>query len=83
MQRLYLQRLYVCAEAECVEAVCTCKGCLYVQRLYVCTEAVCMCRGCIEETTGDTGELGSIPELGRFPWEEEMTPHSSILAWKI
>ena len=46
-------------------------------------ETVCMCRGCIEETTGDTGELGSIPELGRFPWEEEMTTHSSILAWKI
>ena len=30
---------------------------------------------------GDTGDVGSIPGLGRFPGE--MATHSSILAWKI
>ena len=32
---------------------------------------------------GDTGDLDSIHELGRFPWKEEMATHSSIFAWKI
>ena len=31
---------------------------------------------------GAVGDMGSIPGLGIFP-EEEMTAHSSILAWKI
>ena len=31
---------------------------------------------------GDTGDAGSIPGLGD-PLEEEMAPHSSILAWEI
>ena len=30
---------------------------------------------------GDTGDMGSIPGLGRFP-EQEMTTYSGILAWK-
>ena len=34
---------------------------------------------------GDAGDKGSIPGLGgdSFPMEEEMAPHSSILAWEI
>ena len=31
---------------------------------------------------GDSGDICSIPGSGRSP-EEEMAPHSSILAWKI
>ena len=31
---------------------------------------------------GDIRDMGSIPESGRPP-EEEMTTHSSILAWRI
>ena len=31
---------------------------------------------------GDSGEMGSIPGLGRS-LEEEMATHSSILAWEI
>ena len=31
---------------------------------------------------GYAGDTGSVPELGRS-LEEEMTTHSSILAWKI
>ena len=31
---------------------------------------------------GDTGDLGSIPELGRY-LEQEMATHSGILAWRI
>ena len=31
---------------------------------------------------GDTGDAASIPGL-RDPLEEEMAPHSSILAWEI
>ena len=31
---------------------------------------------------GDTGDAGSIPG-SKDPLEEEMTTHSSILAWKI
>ena len=31
---------------------------------------------------GDSGNICSIPGSGRSP-EEEMAPHSSILAWKI
>ena len=31
---------------------------------------------------GVTGDMGSIPGLGRSP-EKEMTAHSSILAWEI
>ena len=32
---------------------------------------------------GDAGDTGLIPGLGRYPLEEEMATHSSILAWKI
>ena len=32
---------------------------------------------------GDTRDVGSIPELGRFPLEESMATYSSILAWRI
>ena len=32
---------------------------------------------------GDAGNIGSGPEWGRSPLEEEMATHSSILAWKI
>ena len=34
---------------------------------------------------GDAGDKCSIPGLGgdSFPVEEEMAPHSSILAWEI
>ena len=32
-------------------------------------------------STGDTGDVGLIPKLGRFPGEE-MTTYSSILAWE-
>ena len=32
--------------------------------------------------TRDTGDASSIPGLGRSP-EKEMTPHTSILAWRI
>ena len=32
---------------------------------------------------GDTRDRGSIPGSGRFPPEEEMATHFSILAWKI
>ena len=31
--------------------------------------------------TGDTGDVGLIPGSGRYP-AEEMSTHSSILAWK-
>ena len=32
--------------------------------------------------TGDLGDAGSIPELGR-PLEKGVATHSSILAWRI
>ena len=32
--------------------------------------------------SGDAGDIGSIPELGRSP-KKEMATHSSILAWEI
>ena len=35
-----------------------------------------------KESACSTGDLGSIPRLGRF-LEKEMAIHSSILAWKI
>ena len=35
-----------------------------------------------KESTRDAGDLGLIPELGRF-LEEGMATHSSILAWRI
>ena len=35
-----------------------------------------------KEYACNAGDLGSIPESGRF-LEEEMTTHSSILAWEI
>ena len=35
-----------------------------------------------KESTWNVGDLGLIPELGRFP-EEGMVTHSSILAWRI
>ena len=31
---------------------------------------------------GDTGDLGSFPELGRSP-EREMAAHSSFVTWEI
>ena len=33
-------------------------------------------------SVGETGDTGSVPELGR-PLEEGMVTHSSILAWRI
>ena len=33
-------------------------------------------------SAGDSGDTGSIPELGRSP-EKEMATRSSILAWRI
>ena len=36
-----------------------------------------------KESTCNEGDLGSIPELGRFPLEEGMATHCSILAWRI
>ena len=35
-----------------------------------------------KESACNTGDLGSIPGLGR-PLDKEMATHSSILAWKI
>ena len=35
-----------------------------------------------EESVCSSGDLGSIPGLGRYPGEEMATP-SSIVAWKI
>ena len=32
---------------------------------------------------GDIRDVGLIPEWGRFPLEEAMATHSSILAWRI
>ena len=32
---------------------------------------------------GDTRDMGLIPDPWEDPLEEEMPPHSSILAWKI
>ena len=32
-------------------------------------------------SAGDTGDMGSIPALGR-PLDNEMATHSSILAWE-
>ena len=36
----------------------------------------------VKNPPADSGDMGSIPGLGRSP-EEEMTTHSNILAWKI
>ena len=36
-----------------------------------------------KESACDVGDLGSIPELGKFPWMEGMATYSSILAWRI
>ena len=36
----------------------------------------------VKNPPADSGDVGSIPGLGRSP-EEEMTTHSNILAWKI
>ena len=35
-----------------------------------------------KESAHNVGDLGLIPELGRFP-EEGMETHSNILAWRI
>ena len=35
----------------------------------------------VKASAYNVGNLGSIPELGRFPGEE-MATHSNILAWK-
>ena len=32
---------------------------------------------------GALGDVGLIPGSGRYPLEEEMTTHSSVLAWRI
>ena len=37
----------------------------------------------LSSNAGDTGDVCSIPALGRLSLEEEMTTHSSILVWKI
>ena len=34
-------------------------------------------------SAGDTGDVGSIPGLGRSPGGEKKASHSSILAWRI
>ena len=36
----------------------------------------------VKNPPADSGDVGSIPGLGRSP-EEEMATHSNILAWKI
>ena len=36
-----------------------------------------------KESTCQAGGMVSIPGSGRFPLEEEMATHSSILAWSI
>ena len=36
-----------------------------------------------KESAYSSGDLGSIPGLGRSPGERYMATHSSILAWKI
>ena len=36
----------------------------------------------VKNPPADSGDMGSIPGLGRSP-EEEMATHSNILAWKI
>ena len=41
------------------------------------------CSSVGKESAHSTGDLGSIPGLGRSPGEMEMATHSSILAWKI
>ena len=54
--------------------------------LYTCTEDNWIPRWLSDKesacNTGDTEDLSSIPRSGRYP-EEEMAPHSSILAGKI
>ena len=37
----------------------------------------------VKNLPANAGEVGSIPQLGRFPQEKEMATHSSILAWEI
>ena len=36
----------------------------------------------VKNPPANTGDVGSVPELGRFPGEGKAT-HSSILAWEI
>ena len=36
-----------------------------------------------KESSCNMEDLGSVPGLGRFPQEEGMATHSSILAWRI
>ena len=36
----------------------------------------------VKNPPANTGNVGSVPELGRFPGEGKAT-HSSILAWEI
>ena len=36
-----------------------------------------------KEYACNAGDLGSMPESGRFPLEKEMATHSSIRAWRI
>ena len=84
----------VCAEAVFAETVCMCRGwmcrgCMYVQRLCVCAETICMYRGCMHVQRLYCRDYrrhrkpGFNLWVGKIPWEEEMTTHSSILAWKI
>ena len=84
----------VCAEAVFAETVCMCRGwmcrgCMYVQRLCVCAETICMYRGCMYVQRLYCRDYrrhrrpGFNPWVEKIPWEEEMTTHSSILAWKI
>ena len=37
----------------------------------------------VKASASNSGDLGSIPGLGRSPLEKEMVTHSSILAWRI
>ena len=41
-----------------------------------------LCGSAGKESTGNEGDLGSIPGLGD-PLEKEKATHSSILAWRI
>ena len=36
----------------------------------------------VKNPPANTGDVGSVPELGRFPGEGKAT-HSNILAWEI
>ena len=56
--------------------------------LYCCIFMFCVSQVALvvknpDANTGDKRDVGSISELRRFPLEEGMATHSSILAWRI